>query len=100
VNVCERSQKVGIHDRGSTINSILILISGALEGQYFRTTNKSVSLSEQMLLDCSSKIASPFSCYGGSMLIGFNYVQKHGIQYADRYVYRAQVRKNLFFKFK
>jgi hypothetical protein len=53
-----------------------------------------------MLLDCSSKIVSPFSCHGGSMLNGFKYVQKHGIQYEDGYDYYAEVCKNLFLRIK
>ncbi|KAF4746364.1 hypothetical protein FOZ63_000492, partial [Perkinsus olseni] len=50
--------------------------NGALESKYAIATGTLLSLSEQQLVDCSSKDEG---CKGGRMSDAFEYVQEHGI---------------------
>ena len=63
--------------------------TGAIEGQHFLKTKQMVSLSEQNLIDCSSKWGN-HGCNGGNSKKAFNYIRENrGIDTEESYPYEA-----------
>jgi cathepsin L len=74
-----------VKDQGQCGSCYSFSVTGAIEGQLFRSSGKLISLSEQQIMDCTGR-----GCDGGWMGKSFEYVhQAGGIETEDDYYYQG-----------
>ncbi|CAH8490511.1 unnamed protein product [Schistosoma margrebowiei] len=77
-----------VKDQGMCGSCWAFSTTGSIEGQFAKIYKKSISLSEQQLIDCSYLYGN-HGCHGGTMDQSFNYLKKYPIESEFDYPYKG-----------